>query len=269
MLAAERRAHRGVGHAASGAAVLWLMAVLAGCATRGSAPPSAAVRFDTPIRQALGAISGQTGVPLQAPGGNVGNLGGGATPQVPLGAWVRAEHLAYTVAVGLCAPAAGWRQVVASHCDGSIASIVAGFRFGGTAHQSHATALASLALRDSSGPGVPVQLGAGLSALSWDGGTILDWHSSGWAFSVDTSLCPTALGASTAKRMAATIAVAARAPGLLAGPGTLVFQAACGDSSSASARASWVRGADVYWDSVMGYHPATALSLARAERVYG
>jgi len=49
---------------------------------------------------------------------------------------------------------------------------------------------------------------------------------------------------------------------------TLVFQAACGDSSSASARMWWVRGTDVYWDSVMGYRPATALSLARAERSY-
>ena len=267
MLAAERRAHRGFGHAASGAAIVLLMAVLAGCAVRGS-PPTLTVQFDAPIRQALAAISGQTGVPLRAPAGNVGNLGGGASPRVPFGAWVHADRIAYTVAVGLCAPAAGWRQVVASQCDGSIASIVAGFRFGGTAYQSRATAVASLARQEPIGPRVTVQVGAGLSALSWDGGTILDWHSGGWTFSVDTSLCPTALGARTAKRMAATVAAAARAPGLPAGPGTLVFQAACGDSSSASARASWVRGADVYWDSVMGYRPATALSLARAERVY-
>ncbi len=267
VLAAERRAHRGVGRAASGVAILLLMAVLAGCAARAS-PPTPAVGFDAPIRQALAAISGQTGVPLQAPSDNVENLDGGTPPGVPLGAWVRAERLAYTVAVGLCAPAAGWQQVVASQCDGSIASIVAGFRFGGTAYQSRATALASLARQEPSGPGVTVQLGAGLSALSWDGGVILDWHNGGWTFSVDTALCPIALGARTAKQMAATIAAAARAPGLPAGRGTLVFQAACGDSSSANTRVSWVRGVDVYWDSVMGYRPATALSLARAERVY-
>ena len=267
VLAAERRAHHGCEHAASGAAILLLMTVLAGCAARGI-PPTPAVRFDAPIRQALAAISGQTGVPLQAPAGKVGNLGGGSPPGVPFGAWVHADRLAYSIAVGLCAPAAGWRQVVASQCDGSIASIVAGFRFGGTAYQSRAAAVASLAWPEPSGPGVTVQMGAGVSALGWDGGTILDWHRGGWTFSVDTSLCPSALGASTARRMAATVAAAARTPGLPAGPGTLVFQAACGDSSSASARASWVRGADVYWASVMGYRPATALSLARAVRVY-
>ena len=265
-MAAEHRAHRRVGHAASGAGILLLMAVLAGCAARTSRP-TPVVRFDAPIRQALAFLSGQTGVPLQAPAGNVGNLDGGPA-RVPFGAWVRADHLAYTVAVGLCAPAAGWRQVVASQCDGSIASIVSGFRFGGTAYQSRATAVTSLARPEPSGPGVTVQLGAGLSGLSWDDGTILDWHSGGWTFSVDTSLCPTTLGARTAKQMAGTVAAAARAPGLPAGPGMLVFQAACGDSSSASARASWVRGAYVYWDSVMGYRPATALSLARMGRVY-
>ena len=244
------------------------MAVLAGCAARGS-PPTPAVRFDAPVQQALAAIAGQTGVPLQAPAGNVENLGVGAPPpRVPFGAWVHADRLAYTVAVGLCAPGAGWRQVVASQCDGSIASIVAGFRFGGTAYQSRAAAAASLAGPEPSGPGVTVQMGAGLSALGWDDGTVLDWHSGSWTFSVDTSLCPTALGASTARRLAASVAAAARTPGLPAGPGELVFQAACGDSSSASARASWVRGADVYWASVMGYRPVTALSLARAERVY-
>lgn len=267
LLAAGRRSHRGVGQAASGAAILWLMAVLAGCAL-GRTPPPPPVRWEAPIGQALAALSGQTAVPLRAPAGSVAHLGTATPPSVPLGAWVRADRSAYAVAIGLCAPGAGWRQVVASQCDGSIASIVAGFRFGGTAYSTRTAALAGLAGHAPAGPGVAVRLGGGVSARSWDGGTILTWQGSDWTFRVDTSLCPTALGASTAQRMAATIAAAARAPGLPAGPGTLVFRAACGDASSASASASWVRGADLYWDSVMGYDPATALSLARAERAY-
>ena len=235
----------------------------------GSAP---AGTFAPLVRQVMRGIARTATIPLEAPLGALGPFVAEPQSGQPLGAWidVNQDGKSYRAVVGYCPMPSPWRAVADRHCDGSVASEVAGFTFGGRAYPSRQTALAAVAPPAAPAGGrTPVDLGAGIQAGRYPGGGgTLVWRDGDWQMVVDAALCAAGGSSHPALPTARAVAAFLHAHPLPPTPGSFVFRTACGDASSTSTTVAWALGPDVYRVATSGYNFEPALRLAVAMRVY-
>ena len=206
-----------------------------------------------------------TTVPLKAPAGPLSPLGWPFDPmregQLQAGAWVEATPSSYLVTVGACSPFGPppAHAVVGTSCNGETASgaeLGGESNYGAKAYPTDAKALGSLAAPAPKGRPSAVPLGAGVVGQEYTYRSVssykvvidhrlVDWAVGKWHFRADFSGCPAALAGALVPAAKGIRAFADAHP-LPTGPGLVVFQNACGDTTSMSGTVTWVAGRDVY-----------------------
>jgi hypothetical protein len=246
----------------------------AGAGARASSPASTGA-FAPLINRIMGDIVQlrSTTLPLEAPAGPLSPLGWPFDPTreggLQAGAWVQATPSSYEVTAGACSPFGPppAHAVVGTSCDGATSS---GAEWGGEssygakAYPAYGKALGSLALPAPAGRPLAVPVGDGVVGQEYSYRTtvgtykvpvdlwLIDWTAS--TCRADFSGCPaTALPAGAPVSTAREVVAFARSHPLPLTPGSVLFQDACGDTTSVSGSVTWVQGRDVYstfaWDS--------------------
>ncbi len=230
--------------------------------------PAPAGTFAPLVRQVMQAIAGSATIPLRAPAGALDPFLVEPQSGQPLGAWIEVgrDGTSYRAAVGYCPRPSPWRAVAGRRCDGSIASEVAGFTFGGRAWPSRQAALVAVAPpAPPAGSPTAVDLGVGIRAQRYPvGGGTLVWHEGEWHLVVNAALCPAGAISQPALPTARTVAAFLHTHLLPAAPGLFAFRTSCGDAGSAGTTLAWALGRDVYRVATSGYAVESALRLAVA-----
>lgn len=257
--------------------------------------------FSPLINEIMGqlASSGLTKVTLEAPAGPLGSivwafpslrtspLFPGGTLSSQMGAWLQADASFYqvTFAARACPPGGPppvrvvvkARVSAGSFCDGAAMGSTLFYNGRGYGSPAAALATAEKLLPTERGPAVRVALGSGMVGDVYSPGTcfprgstcgkVVEWASGRWRFVSDFSGCSLTFNRDWALPVARAMAALARAHPLPGAPGVVNFTDHCGDSTSASATASWSIGNDVYSAFAFGSYSVPML-LAAAMRTY-